>query len=299
MGYIDGDTYVTTASFDVCLRATAIWVRAVDDAVASAAMMDDDAVTTAAPATYTFALTRPPGHHATYDSSNGFCLYNFAAAAAFHAVVTSGTTMTKNGQRQRARVAILDWDVHYGQGVADIVGRRRQRDGHGPMTEEEPWQNYVRYASIHQTPAFPYQGEKRQTVGNVRTIPVPPDTTWTCVYKEAYIDALDFLMGGEDVDDDSCWHPDVVIVCAGYDALASDELAGTSLTQDDYYRMTRLLCERILLKQQSTTTTGRRRRPVKLMLGLEGGYQLGDDCGPSGNFPDALVRTLEALLETT
>jgi acetoin utilization deacetylase AcuC-like enzyme len=293
MGYIDADTYVTTASFDVCLRAMAIWVRAVDDAVA--AVTDDDAFTTTAPATYTLALTRPPGHHATYDSSNGFCLYNFAAAAAFHAVVTSGN-------QRRARVAILDWDVHYGQGVADIVGRRQQCDRNGTMTEEEePWQNHVRYASIHQTPAFPYQGEKRQTVGNVRTIPVPPDTTWTCGYKEAYIDALDFLLCGDkddDDDDSSCWHPDVVIVCAGYDALASDELAGTSLTQDDYYRMTRLLRER-LRKQEQSTTTGQRRRPVKLMLGLEGGYQLGDDCGPSGNFPQALVRTLEALLETT
>jgi acetoin utilization deacetylase AcuC-like enzyme len=99
MGYIDADTYVTTASFDVCLRAMAIWVRAVDDAVA--AVTDDDAFTTTAAATYTFALTRPPGHHATYDSSNGFCLYNFAAAAAFHAVTTSGTTMTKHGHQQR------------------------------------------------------------------------------------------------------------------------------------------------------------------------------------------------------
>jgi acetoin utilization deacetylase AcuC-like enzyme len=307
MGYIDADTYLTTESFDVCLRATAIWVRAlndvdVDDHRSSRSSADDDGDGDTAACysySYSFALTRPPGHHATYTSSNGFCVYNFAAAAAIHAS-SSTTTPTRRGekQRRRRRVAILDWDVHYGQGIADIVQRQQQRQQQQQQSDEEEQYEYdepprIRYVSIHQTPAFPYEGGQRRTVSNVRTIPIPPDTTWTSGYEAAFRDALDFCCGGggdssDHPDENNVWQPDVIIVCAGYDALASDELAGTSLTQDDYYQMTRLLLDRI----QSLPMP----RP-KLMFGLEGGYQLRDECGPCGNFPDAVVRTLQALME--
>jgi acetoin utilization deacetylase AcuC-like enzyme len=309
MGYIDADTYLTTESFDLCLRATAIWVRAlndvdVDDHRSSSSSADDDGNTAAICYSYSFALTRPPGHHATYTSSNGFCVYNFAAAAAIHA--SSSTTTRRGGKQRRRRVAILDWDVHYGQGIADIVQRQQQRQQQQQSDEEEQYeydaQPRIRYVSIHQTPAFPYEGEQRRTVSNVRTIPIPPDTTWTSGYEAAFRDALDFCCGGGDRSDHPdennapssslssyhVWQPDVIIVCAGYDALASDELAGTSLTQDDYYQMTRLLLDRI----QSLPMP----RP-KLMFGLEGGYQLREECGPCGNFPDAVVRTLQALME--
>jgi acetoin utilization deacetylase AcuC-like enzyme len=308
MGYIDADTYLTTESFDVCLRATAIWVRALNDVDVDHDGDIGDGNTAASCYSYSFALTRPPGHHATYTSSNGFCVYNFAAAAAIHA---SSTTTRRSGKQRRRRVAILDWDVHYGQGIADIVQRQQQRQQQQSDEEEQYEYNEpprIRYVSIHQTPAFPYEGEQRRTVSNVRTIPIPPDTTWTSGYEAAFRDALDFCCGGGDRSDHPdesntpsssssssssfssyhVWQPDVIIVCAGYDALASDELAGTILTQDDYYQMTRLLLDRI----QSLPMP----RP-KLMFGLEGGYQLREECGPCGNFPDAVVRTFEALME--
>mmetsp|Transcript_6143 Transcript_6143/g.9029 ORF Transcript_6143/g.9029 Transcript_6143/m.9029 type:complete len:263 (+) Transcript_6143:122-910(+) len=122
IGYLDdgGDTYLTTESYDVCLRATACWMECVDRALRDECR-------------YAMALTRPPGHHSTRSLPNGFCIFNFAAAAAVHAAKTC------------QRVAILDWDVHYGQGVADII---------------EGYAN-IRYVSMHQYPAFPYQGEKR------------------------------------------------------------------------------------------------------------------------------------------
>lgn len=91
IGNIDDDTYLTTLSFDVCLRATAAWIRAVDFALKKNR-----------PA---FALTRPPGHHATLKLSNGFCLLNFAAAAAIHALESN----------PNIKVSIFDWDVHYGK----------------------------------------------------------------------------------------------------------------------------------------------------------------------------------------
>lgn len=99
LGHIDLDTYVTTETWNIILRATATWIRAVDEALAAATKP-------------TMALTRPPGHHATRGESNGFCLVNFAPAAALHAL---------SSQPAVQRVSILDWDVHYGQGVADIV----------------------------------------------------------------------------------------------------------------------------------------------------------------------------------
>lgn len=242
IGYIDGgDTFVTTETFDVCLRAMAAWIRAAEYANNEGGIA--------------MALTRPPGHHATFNLQNGFCLYNFAAAAAIHAVKYLGMT----------KVSILDWDVHYGQGVADIAARH---DG-------------IRYVSIHQTPAFPYEGETQQTRGNVMTLPMPPDTSWTCGYATLFEKAVQFCsVPGE-------WEPDLVIVCAGYDALSNDQLAGTSLDAADYARMSHRLCQHLA---ESCS------KPPKLMLGLEGGYQLGDG-GASGNLPDAVVETVHALIE--
>ena len=88
IGYIDDDTFLTTESYDVCLRATAAWIRAVDHAL--------QPTNRAA-----FALTRPPGHHATFTLSNGFCLLNFAAAAVIHALESNPDI----------KVSVFDWDV--------------------------------------------------------------------------------------------------------------------------------------------------------------------------------------------
>lgn len=243
IGYIDDDTYVTTETFDVCLRATSAWIRAVDVAMAQKTKGGT-----------AFALTRPPGHHATKRLMNGFCLFNFCAAATIHAL-----------QRYPdIKVSILDWDVHYGQGVADIVQAH-------PRT---------RYVSIHQLSAFPYMGEEFQVSGehnNIMTIPIVAETSWTCGYEQVYLEkALPFVRTvGE-------WEPDLVIVCSGYDALDSDELASVSLQATDYGRMTRLL-------RDHTQGAG-------LMLGMEGGYQLNKFAG-GGNLADAVVETVKALVE--
>lgn len=252
MGYIDRDTYVTTETFDVCLRATAAWIRAVDN---------DDGMAV--------ALTRPPGHHATFNLQNGFSFYNFAAAAAIHAVK----------YRNMRKVSILDWDAHYGQGVTDIIATPRHREN-------------IRYVSIHQTPAFPYEGEIRQTTGNVMTLPMPPETTWTSGYRDIFETALQFCSTkGE-------WEPDLVIICAGYDALSNDELASMRLDAVDYGRMSRRLCQHLAEESMrgGSGSSHHNKPPPKLMLGLEGGYQL-RDVGASGNLPDAVVETVRALIE--
>jgi acetoin utilization deacetylase AcuC-like enzyme len=266
VGYVDDDTYVTTETYDVCLRATATWMRAIDwlhlyQTEQGSKLKQAAFIPTA------MALTRPPGHHATQAMSNGFCLFNFAAAAARH------YQQQANKDNNIVKVSILDWDVHYGQGVADIVSKY-------PET--------IRYASIHQSPAFPYLGQKRQVQGNILTIPMPADTTWTCGYESLLEYALDFLFASDHT-------PDLVIVCAGYDALDSDELASVNLNAEDYGRMTRALLGKIRMQQAAAATTNNN-KPVALLLGLEGGYQLGEMAG-GGNLQQAVVETVHALLE--
>ncbi len=276
IGYVDYDTFLTTETFDVSLRAAATWIRAVDLALQGAASYDENSGFGAA-----MALTRPPGHHATKDLSNGFCLFNFAAAAAMHAWYVDPTL----------RISILDWDVHYGQGVADIL----QRDAR------------ARYVSVHQTPAFPYLGEKRGLHGphrNVMTLPIQAETTWDCGYKTTFREsALPFIRtttassATSSTNETSSWEPDLVIVCAGYDALDSDELASVSLNAKDYGLMTRELLQHIGWKKHRDKQQQHRRGPA-VAFGLEGGYQL-NEMAAGGNLPDAVVETVKGLLQYT
>ena len=247
VGNVDDDTYLTTESYDVCLRATAAWIRAVNLALNRGSAM---------------ALTRPPGHHATSNLINGFCIFNFAAAAAIHAM----------NLRPDFKVSVLDWDVHFGQGVSDIL-KQHERS---------------RYVSIHQTPAFPYMGEYRKLDGqfkNILTVPIQASTTWTCGYSNVFREhALPFVRS-KGVEDS--WEPDLVIVCSGYDALDSDELASVSLQATDYYRLTSELLQHL---SQGTN------KRAAVVLGLEGGYQLSPSAG-GGNLGDAVVETLRALVK--
>jgi len=247
IGNVDDDTYLTTETYNVCLRATAAWIRCVDLAMSTRGSA--------------MALTRPPGHHATSTLINGFCIFNFAAAAVIHAL-QGGSDI---------KVSVLDWDVHYGQGVVDILKKYDR----------------ARYVSIHQTPAFPFMGEYRKVDGafkNILSIPIPPETTWTCGYSKMFREhALPFvrLTSGDDP-----WEPDLVIVCSGYDALDSDELASVSLQAIDYGLLTSELLSHL--------SVGINKRPA-LMLGLEGGYQL-SPMAVGGNLGDAVVETIKALV---
>ena len=263
IGYLDGgDTYVTTETFDVCLRATVAWIRAVNYCYSG---LEGDNDNNRNSNVFAMACTRPPGHHATYNLQNGFCLYNFAVATALHALSTTSPCMNTI-----TKVSILDWDVHYGQGVADIVSKLPK------------YRDAIRYVSIHQTPAFPYEGERRQTKENVMTLPIPPDTSWTCGYSEIFEQALRFCLKANE------WEPDLIIICAGYDALSNDELASVNLDAVDYGHMVQRLLQHI--SSEST-----RNVKPKIMLGLEGGYKI-NGSGGSGNLPDAIIETVKAFM---
>ncbi|MBP5973303.1 histone deacetylase [Brasilonema sp. CT11] len=208
-GYLDGDTPVSRRSYDVALLAVSAWLDGVDVVLE-----------TGEPA---FVLARPPGHHAESDAGMGFCLFSNAAIAALYALEQPGIN----------RVAILDWDVHHGNGTQAIVEKNSQ----------------IAYCSLHQYPCFPGTGHhtERGFHKNVLNLPIPP-TSDIKIYQPAFEKkVIPFL---------SSFQPDLLIVSAGYDANADDPLASINLQPQDYGLFTDY-CLGITRK---------------ILFGLEGGY---------------------------
>ncbi len=210
-GYLDVDTPLSPKSYDVALLAASAWLDGVDRVL-----------TTATPA---FVLARPPGHHAESDLGMGFCLLSNAAIAAIYALE----------QPEINKVAILDWDVHHGNGTQAIVENNRQ----------------IAYCSLHQSPCYPGTGYPEETgrYNNVLNLPMSPGTTGE-FYKTMFDHkVVPFLIN---------FQPDLLIVSAGYDALEADPLASISLQPEDFAVFTGY-CLQV-------------RR--KILFGLEGGYDL-------------------------
>ncbi|AFW93705.1 histone deacetylase [Dolichospermum sp. UHCC 0684] len=210
-GYLDGDTPISPRSYDVALLAVSAWLDGVDTVLDTA--------------NKAFVLARPPGHHAVSDTGMGFCLFSNAAIAALYALQ----------QPRIQRVAILDWDVHHGNGTEAIV-----------ETHSE-----IAYVSLHQYPAYPGTGKTSQqgSHNNVLNLPVPPGSDIT-VYQPLWErKILPFLTN---------FSPDLLIISAGYDANTNDPLASVNLQPEDFGLFTEY-CLGIT---------------KKIMFGLEGGYDL-------------------------
>jgi acetoin utilization deacetylase AcuC-like enzyme len=208
-GYLDGDTPVSPRSYDVALLAVSAWLDGVDIVLS-----------TANPA---FVLARPPGHHAESDAGMGFCLFSNAAIAAFYALQQPAIN----------RVAILDWDVHHGNGTQAIVETHPQ----------------IAYCSLHQYPCYPGTGKasERGFHDNVLNLPIPPGSD-IAIYRPLWEKKiLPFLEN---------FQADLLIVSAGYDANAADPLASMNLLPEDYGLFTEYCL-------------GMTR---KILFGLEGGY---------------------------
>jgi len=147
-----------------------------------------------------FAAIRPPGHHATADTAMGFCLLSNVAVAARAALEEFGAQ----------RVLIVDWDVHHGNGTQALV----EHDAR------------IRFVSLHQFPLYPGTGRADERgVGNVFNVPRPPGLP-----RETYVADLDAAVA-EATDG---WRPDLILISAGFDAMAGDPLAGFTLEPDDY-----------------------------------------------------------------
>ncbi|HEX7128044.1 MAG TPA: histone deacetylase [Thermodesulfobacteriota bacterium] len=198
---LDADTVVSTASWDAALAAAGCAITACD------IVLGGEAATAV-------ALCRPPGHHATATEAMGFCLFNNVAVAARAA----------QARRPGARILIVDWDVHHGNGTQEIF----YDDGS------------VYYLSLHLRDHYPGTGHTFETgagagEGTTRNVPLPHGTTgdeYLRLARAALAEAL------------AAFDPHLVLVSAGYDCLAGDPLGGLRLEPRDLHALTREIMER-------------------------------------------------------
>jgi acetoin utilization deacetylase AcuC-like enzyme len=198
--WLDVDTYVVGKSYDAALRAAG-GVLAAADAVL------DGSVGSA------FCLVRPPGHHATPGHAMGFCLFNNVAVAAAHLLEARGLS----------RIAIVDFDVHHGNGTQDIF----YRDGR------------VLYFSTHQHPYYPGTGNYSETgegpgKGAIVNVPLPAgcgDEPYLRAYREVCAPAV------------RRFRPEFILVSAGFDAHFADPLAQMLVSTKGYFQIASLLRE--------------------------------------------------------
>jgi acetoin utilization deacetylase AcuC-like enzyme len=221
LGYLDADTVVSMKSLEAALRASGGACGAVDMIMAGEA-------------TNAFLPARPPGHHATAERAMGFCLFNTAAVAARYA---------QRHYKEVERVAVIDWDVHHGNGTQGIF-------------YDDP---SVFFFSAHQYPWYPGTGTRGETgVGRGRgyTLNLPLRArTPAAEHRRAFEAALEEI-GAK-------FRPDFVIISAGFDSHAGDPLGQLKLEDDDFVLMTRAVRE-----WANEVCAGR------ILSCLEGGYNL-------------------------
>jgi acetoin utilization deacetylase AcuC-like enzyme len=217
-GYLSLDTALDRGSWEAARLASGAAIGAVESALSGEAA---------------FAIARPPGHHAGRATGMGFCLLNHAAVAAEHA-----------RSRGVGRIAILDWDVHHGNGTQDIF-----YDG-----------GQVLYLSAHQSPFYPGTGgadEVGEGEGRGFTVNVPlPARSGEEAYAAAFAGV--FLPVLRE------FGPALILVSAGYDAHWSDPLGGMALEASSFGRFAAWLAS--LAGELGA---------APLALVLEGGYNLG------------------------
>jgi acetoin utilization deacetylase AcuC-like enzyme len=209
-GYIDENTYINPHSYEVATHAAGSAIAAVERTLKGESC---------------FALVRPPGHHAASAWAMGFCLINNIAIA------------TAKALRMVNRVAIVDWDVHHGNGTQDIFYNNGR----------------VLYCSTHQEDAFPHTGHIEETgtgagTGFTINAPIPRKSTiadLSLVFTEVFLPAIARM------------DPDLIIISAGQDVLSDDPVGDMCLVPEDIGYLTGLVLDAA---------------DLPLALVLEGGY---------------------------
>jgi acetoin utilization deacetylase AcuC-like enzyme len=214
---LDPDSWMSPGTLAAALRAAGGAVRAVDIVLAGSAAN-------------AFVACRPPGHHAETARPMGFCLFGSVAIAARHALVRHGLS----------RVAIVDFDVHHGNGTQDLL-----------------WdEGRILFVSSHQMPLYPGSGapDERGAHGQILNIPLPPGSDGAHFAERFGALAMPRL---------DAFRPELIIVSAGFDAHRADPLAGLAWTEADFAAITGRLCD-----------IARAHSGGRVVSCLEGGYDL-------------------------
>lgn len=214
--HIDGDTVVSPGTWEAALRAVGAGLAAVD------AVIEGKAANA-------FCQVRPPGHHAEADRAMGFCLFSNAAIAGLYARAKHGAE----------RIAIVDFDVHHGNGTQDIFWSDKD----------------LFYGSTHEMPLFPGTGAvSERGVGNINNAPLRAGDAGER-FREAFESRI--LPALHD------FGPDILIISAGFDAHQADPLANLRLVEADYLWATEKLAD-----------MAKRHCNGRIVSMLEGGYDL-------------------------
>jgi acetoin utilization deacetylase AcuC-like enzyme len=216
---LDADTVMSPGSPEAALRAAGAGIAAVDRMMSESDPRRRQA----------FCAVRPPGHHATADTAMGFCLFNSIAVAAAHALA----------EHELSRVAIVDFDVHHGNGTQAIFS-------------DDP---RVLYISSHQSPLYPNTGARAENrVGHILNAPLPP-RSGSKLFREVWSQLL--LPALRD------FKPDLLLISAGFDAHRLDPLADLELEAEDYRWLSAELA-----------ALAERDAQGRIVSMLEGGYSL-------------------------
>jgi len=214
---LDADTHMSPGSLVAAYRAAGANIKAVDMVMAGEV-------------SNAFCACRPPGHHAEKTTPMGFCLFGNVVIGAKHALEHHGL----------GRVAIIDFDVHHGNGTQNLV-----------------WDDArILFASTHQMPLYPGSGTASETGahGNVLNVPLDPGSDGQ-VFRQKMRDLI--LPAVE------TFAPEMIFISAGFDAHRDDPLANLELVEDDYIWVTRQICA-----LADRVANGR------VVSTLEGGYDL-------------------------
>jgi acetoin utilization deacetylase AcuC-like enzyme len=216
LSFLDGDTIVSPGSKDATLDAVGSIITAIDG-------VQNKNFNNA------FCAVRPPGHHAEKNKAMGFCIYNNVAVGANYLI----------NKYKLKKVAIIDFDVHHGNGTQDIFYDNEK----------------VLYISTHQYPYYPGSGtnDEKGKYNNILNIPLPAGTT-----SEEYLNAYEFVL--KKIKE---FKPEFILLSAGFDAHKDDPLAQLQLESKDFYNITKRTLE--LSKQYCDG---------KVVSILEGGYDL-------------------------
>src|SRR5271166_641309 len=214
---IDQDTFMSPGTFEAALRSAGGAIFGIDEVMAGKVKN-------------AFIATRPPGHHAELATPMGFCFFNNAAVAARHAMAVYGAE----------RVAIMDFDVHHGNGTQHIFWNDRN----------------VMYASTHEMPLYPGTGSLTERGDHDQIVNAPLRAGDS---GETFREAMDVAILPQ-IDN---FAPDLIIISAGFDAHRRDPLANLNLLEADYAWATRKLME-----------IAERRSRGRIVSLLEGGYHL-------------------------